>query len=92
MRARQMDAETRNPCLSGLYVFDDWWSNFPENPVSAEGTFDLGGHGQLVGRESRSTIDTFIEQSTGVSLARRGFLHRSFRGYFFRTGFQLDST
>ena len=87
-----MDAKTLKLCLSSLYVFDDGWSNFPENPVSAEWTFDLRGHGELVGRESRSAVDAFIEQSAGISLAWRGFLQSSFRGYFFRTCFQLGST
>lgn len=86
-----MEAMVQNLCLSSLYVFDDRWSNFPENPISTEGTFDLRGHGQLVGREPRSAIDAFIEQSAGISLARRGFLQLRFRCYFFRTSFQLDS-
>ena len=73
-RSDKVEVESTVLFLSGLHVLDDGRSNLPEDPVAAEGAFDLWRHGQLVCCKSRSAIDAFIEQSAGISLPGRWFL------------------
>src|SRR2546427_12589084 len=89
-RSDKVEVESRVLFLSGLHVLDDGRSNLPENPVAAEGAFDLWSHSQLVCCKSRPAIDAFIEQPARISRPSRWFLRRCFRCGFFRTRFHLD--